>query len=72
MVEEPRCPYCVLIDHFMLLNPTGDGRFACMKCGHITFPENKAFQCLCSHCSAMRAFEPAKPRFWSVQKSVNW
>jgi transposase len=35
MVEESRCPYCVLIDHFMLLSPTGDGRFVCMKCGHV-------------------------------------
>jgi hypothetical protein len=43
-----------------------------VKCGHIAFPENKVFQCVCSHCSAMRAFEPAKPRFWPVQKSVNW
>jgi hypothetical protein len=68
MVEAPRCPYCVLIDHFMLLSPTGDGRFVCTKCEHVTFPENRGFQCHCSHCRAMRAFEPAKPRFWSVQK----
>jgi hypothetical protein len=72
MVEEPRCPYCVSIDHFMPLDPTGDGRYVCMKCGHVAFPENKVFQCLCRHCSAMRAFEPAKQRFWSMQKSVNW
>jgi len=71
MVKEPRCPYCVLIDHFMLLSPTGGGRFECVKCGHIAFPENKVFQCVCCHCNAMRAFEPAKPRFWPVQKSVN-
>ena len=43
MVEAPRCPYCALIDHFMLLSPTGDGRFVCMKCGHVAFPENKVF-----------------------------
>jgi len=72
MVEEPRCPYCVSIDHFMLLSPTGDGRFVCMKCGHVAFPEDKVFQCLCCHCCAMRAFEPANSRFWSAQKSVNW
>jgi hypothetical protein len=71
MVEEPRCPYCVLIDQFMLLSPTGDVRFVCMKCGHAAFPENKVFQWLCCHGSAMRAFEPAKPRLWSTQKSVN-
>ena len=43
MVEEPRCPYCVLIDHFMLLRPSGDGRFECMKCGHVAIPEDKPF-----------------------------
>jgi hypothetical protein len=72
MVEAPRCPYCVLMNHFMPLNPTGDGRFVCRKCGHVGFPGNKVFQCLCGHCSAMRAFESLKSRFWSVQKSVNW
>jgi DNA-directed RNA polymerase subunit RPC12/RpoP len=72
MVKEPRCPYCVLIDDFMLLSPTGDGLFVCVKCGHVAIPENKLFQCFCRHCSAMRAFEPAKPQSWSVQKSVNW
>ena len=71
MVEEPRCPYCALIDHFMLLRPTGGGRFACMKCGHAAFPENKSFQCPCEHCSTMRAFRPGRPRF-QVQKFVNW
>jgi hypothetical protein len=71
MVEEPRCPYCILSDHFMLLRPTGDGQFVCVKCGHVTFPTKKLFQCLCCHCSSMRAYEPTNPRFWSVQKLVN-
>ena len=68
MVKEPRCPYCVLIDDFMLMSATRDGRFMCVKCGHVAIPGDKIFQCLCRHCNAMRAFMPAKPRWWSVPK----
>ena len=69
MVKEPRCPYCVLNDDFMLMSATRrGGRFVCVKCGHVAIPGDKIFQCLCSHCDAMRAFRPAKPRWWSVPK----
>ena len=69
MVKEPRCPYCVLIDDFMLMSVTKDGRFVCVKCGHVAIPEDKVFQCLCSHCGAMREFKPARSRWWSVQQA---
>ena len=69
MVKEPRCPYCVLIDDFMLMSVTKDGRFVCVKCGHVAIPEDKVFQCLCSHCRAMREFKPARSRWWSVQQA---
>ena len=68
MVKEPRCPYCVLSDDFMPMRATGDGCFACVKCGHVAIPDNKVFQCLCTHCGAMRAFKPAGSRWWSEQR----
>jgi hypothetical protein len=68
MVKEPHCPYCVVIDDFMLMSATGDGRFVCVKCGHVAVPGDKIFQCLCSHCEAIRSFSPAKSRWWSVPR----
>jgi len=65
MVKEPRCPYCVLLDDFVLMSATRDSRFVCVKCGHVAIPGDRIFQCLCSHCEAMRAFRPAKSRWWS-------
>ncbi len=65
MVKEPRCPYCVWIDGFMLMNATGDGHFVCAKCGHVAIPGDRIFQCLCSHCEAMRAFRPTNTQLWS-------
>jgi len=66
MVKEPRCPYCVLIDDFMLMSATKDGRFVCVKCGHVAIPGDRIFQYLCSHCDAT-----AKSRWWTVPK-VSW
>ncbi len=68
MVKEPRCPYCASMDDFMLMSMTDDGRFVCRGCGHVAVPDDKAFQCFCRHCGAMRAFEPAKARLWPMQK----
>jgi hypothetical protein len=63
-----RCPYCVLIDDFMLMSATLDGRFVCMKCGHVTIPGDNISECPCLHCEAMRAFLPAWSQWWSVPK----
>jgi hypothetical protein len=68
MVTEPRCPYCVLSDGFRRMSATSEGRFVCVKCGHVTLPGDKIFQCLCSHCESMRAFRPATSPWWSVPK----
>ena len=61
MVSLLRCPYCVLLTHFMPMDPTGDGRWVCSKCQHTVVPNNQAFECLCTHCARMRAFETFKP-----------
>jgi hypothetical protein len=67
MVKIPRCPYCVRLDHFMLMSTTGNGKYVCAKCGHVAVPENKVFQCMCGHCEEMRAFAPFKSRNrWSA------
>jgi hypothetical protein len=58
MVKVPRCPYYVQLDHFMLMSPTADHSYVCVKCGHVVIPANKVFQCPCGHCEQMRAFVP--------------
>lgn len=46
----PRCPYCVLDGQFRPLKTLGNGRQICENCGHIVFPEDRAFRCPCQEC----------------------
>lgn len=64
MVNIPRCPYCVRVDHFMLMSAAPDERYVCVNCGHIAIPDNKLFHCPCRHCEQMRAFVPFNSRNW--------
>ena len=32
-----------------------DGRFVCLKCGHLSVPDNKAFGCDCVKCFELRS-----------------
>src|SRR5580692_6830421 len=43
-------PYCVADDHFKPMVPHLDGRFICLKCGHVVFPTDPAFTCSCYRC----------------------
>jgi DNA-directed RNA polymerase subunit RPC12/RpoP len=60
MVRVLRCPYCVLFDDFMVMNPTGDGLYVCSKCGHTLIPDSEGYECSCRHCEEMKTFERFK------------
>ena len=44
-VKQPRCPYCVLGSEFRPMKVLPNGRQICEKCGHIVFPNDRAFKC---------------------------
>ena len=48
--EVPRCPYCVSGTVFREMKVLENGRQICKKCGHIVFPDNRAFWCPCPKC----------------------
>src|SRR5690242_19237906 len=50
----PRCPYCVAGIRFKAIRILENGRQICENCGHIIFPEDKAFWCPCQRCLATR------------------
>lgn len=43
--KKPRCPYCILGDEFREMRVLDNGRQICEHCGHIIFPEDRAFLC---------------------------
>ena len=49
----PRCPYCVLGDHFRALLPRPGGWFICRQCGHTAMPEKLDFNCYCQKCGEL-------------------
>ena len=46
----PRCPYCVSDRELRMMKVLENGRQICENCGHIIFPEDKAFWCPCPKC----------------------
>lgn len=48
--KQPRCPYCVLDAGFRPMKVLSNGRQICETCGHIIFPDDKAFRCPCQKC----------------------
>jgi hypothetical protein len=48
--KEPRCPYCVVAATFHPMTVLDNGRMICKNCGHIVFPNDRAFRCPCSKC----------------------
>jgi hypothetical protein len=52
--DVPRCPYCILAHHFRAMKVLENGRQICEACGHIVFPEDRAFWCPCQKCLEAR------------------
>jgi hypothetical protein len=52
--EVPRCPYCGSNERFMPMKELENRRQICESCGHIVFPDDKAFLCPCQKCLASR------------------
>jgi hypothetical protein len=55
--EVPRCPYCVSEGQFRAMRVLENERQICENCGHIVFPEDRAFWCPCQKCLDVR-FSP--------------
>lgn len=52
--ELARCPYCVADGQFRDMRLLENGRQICENCGHIVFPEDRAFWCPCLKCVEAR------------------
>lgn len=48
--DVPRCPYCVSGNEFRVMKILENGRQICESCGHMVFPEDRAFWCPCQKC----------------------
>lgn len=51
--RDSRCPYCVVEEKFRLMKTLTNGRLICEACGHIIFPDDRAFKCPCQKCVEM-------------------
>lgn len=50
-----RCPYCTEGNAFKAMMGRAEGRwFLCARCGHVTTPENLAYECTCPKCAELR------------------
>jgi len=49
-----RCPYCATGTVFKVMRVLENGRQICERCGHIVFPEDRAFWCPCQKCLEAR------------------
>ena len=49
-----RCPYCVSGNGFREMRVLENGRQICESCGHIIFPDDRAFWCPCQKCLEVR------------------
>jgi len=52
--EAARCPYCRSSEKFGAMKVLENSRQICENCGHIVFPDDKAFLCPCQKCLASR------------------
>src|SRR5438552_17977598 len=50
-----RCPYCASGTEFRAMRVLENGRQICENCGHIVFPEDRAFWCPCQKCLDVRS-----------------
>lgn len=50
-----RCPYCTEGNDFKVMVGRADGEwFLCVRCSHVTMPQDQAFQCKCDKCDELR------------------
>jgi hypothetical protein len=54
IVDLPRCPYCISQDQYQPMRVLANGRQICENCGHIVFPDDRAFWCPCQKCLETR------------------
>jgi len=57
--RKSRCPYCVSGSQFKPMKVLDNDRQMCEGCGHIVYPRDDAFLCLCQRCITAR-FSPAR------------
>lgn len=69
--EVPRCPYCVSGEQFRPMRVLENGRQICENCGHIVFPEDRAFWCPCQKCLEVR-FSPELRKYSRVFDVELW
>ena len=56
-----RCPYCIEDGAFKPMKKQGSGEWwVCEKCGHLSLPSKRLFECSCSKC--MRVPSGARDR----------
>lgn len=49
-----RCPYCVENGVFKPMSSQGSGEWwVCQRCGHLSLPSKRFFECTCSKCIGM-------------------
>lgn len=48
-----RCPYCVQGSDFRPMSARSGKSFACLGCGHVSFPEDPHLRCSCQRCLEM-------------------
>jgi hypothetical protein len=68
--KKPRCPYCILGAEFRVMRVLGNGRQICEHCGHIIFPQDRAFWCPRKKCVDVH-FSLKYSRFFSIRPRLN-
>jgi hypothetical protein len=64
--KKPRCPYCIFEAEFRAMRVLENGRQICEHCGHIIFPQDRAFWCPCQRCVEVH-FSLKKVGFFPIQ-----
>jgi hypothetical protein len=50
-----RCPYCIEGSEFKVMIGRAEGEwFLCLRCSHVTRPEDPDYQCKCVRCQQLR------------------
>src|SRR5579864_8429055 len=62
-----RCPYCIENGAFKPMTKRGFGEWwVCEKCGHLSLPSKRLFECTCRKCTGM----PTSSRARSLRQTV--
>jgi hypothetical protein len=50
-----RCPYCIDGNEFKAMTGRAEGEwFLCVRCTHVTVPQDSDYQCKCAKCDELR------------------